>query len=149
MVIFLNLRLGFILETNCPLFHCRDHGARRRAAIDPLLQFCHCQGAWLQPLQMTDVQKPGWHATNNLGGRNVEGKTDGNRPKSQSPKNISHLGTRQMHPASLDRSQIYHQLSKNRRLKTIHEGFHPDREIPGIMAFRKGPSQMDSSLVET
>jgi len=42
-----------------------------------------------------------------------------------------------------------HQLSKNRGSETIHEGFRPDREIFGAMAFEKGSSQMDPALVES
>jgi hypothetical protein len=113
------LKYSFIIRLSC----CCGHGGRGRGALGPLLQFCHCQGARLQPLQMTDLRTPGWHATNHLGGRDVEGEADGNRPRSQPPKNYSHLGTRKMYPASPDRSKIYHQLSKNRRSETIHEGF--------------------------
>jgi hypothetical protein len=42
----------------------------------------------------SDLRTPGRNATDNLGGRNVEGEADGNRSRNQSPKNYSHLGTR-------------------------------------------------------
>jgi len=60
-----------------------------------------------------------------------------------------HLGTLKMHSASPDSSQIYHHLAKNGGSETIYAGFCFDRKIPGVMAFRKRPDQMDSTLVET
>jgi hypothetical protein len=53
-----------------------------------------------------------------------------------------------MHPIGPYISQIYHHLSNKRRPKTIHDGFHLDREISGFMAIKKGFSQMNSTLVE-
>jgi hypothetical protein len=72
--------------------------SRGRGAFGPLLQFRHCQGARLHTLQTTNLRTSSWNATNHLGGRDAEGEIDGNRPRSQSPENCSHLGTRQMYP---------------------------------------------------
>jgi len=51
-----------------PLSHGRGHGGRGRGALNPLLQHCNREGAWLQPHQTPNFQTPVWHAETDMGG---------------------------------------------------------------------------------
>ena len=53
-----------------------------------------------------------------------------------------------MHPTGSYCSQIYYQITKNRRSEAIHERFHPGGKVFGPMAIGERSSEVDSTLAE-